>query len=176
MQLVAAIAAARAEDVARQAFAVHAHERRFGFRDLPFHEREMMGVIDRRAIHVQIEIAVIGRQFHHLLAHDQFLLQTAMGDQALDRADPQLVFFLELHQLRQTRHRSVVVQDFAEHTGRLQARQPRQIDCRLRMTGAPQNAAFLRAQRENVTRLHKILRHRISASRWCGWSRRDRAR
>ena len=135
-----------------------------------------MGVIHRRAIHVQIEIAVIGRQFHHLLPLDQFLLQTAVGDQTLDRADAQLVFFPELHQLGQTRHRSVVVQDFAKHAGRLQARHPGEIDRRFRVTRAAQHAAVLRAQRKNVTRLDKILRHRSRPARWSGSSRRDRAR
>ena len=105
----------------------------------------MMGVVHRRAIHVELEIAVIGRQFHDLLAHDQFFAQSAISDQALDRADAQLVLFLELHQLRQPRHRAVVVQDFAEHPGRLQAGHARQIDRRFGVAGAAQHAAFLGA-------------------------------
>ena len=52
-----------------------------------------------------------------------------MRDQTLDRADPQVVLFPELHQLRQARHRPVVVQDFAKDSGGLQASQPGQIDC-----------------------------------------------
>ena len=136
----------------------------------------MMGVIQRRAIQVQIEVAVIGRQFHDLFAYDQFFAQTAVRDQALNRADAQLVFFPELHQLGQARHRSVVVQDFAKHAGRLQARHPRQIDRRFGVTRAAQDAAFFRPQGEDMARLDKIVRTAISDARWFGWSPRDRAR
>ena len=118
-----------------------------------------MSVVHRRAIHVQFEIAVIGRQFHHLLAHNQLLAQPAMRDQTLDRTNAQLVLFLELHQFRQARHRPIVVQNFAKHAGRLQPRHPGEIDRCFGVTGAPQNAAFLRSQGEDMTRLDEILRH-----------------
>ena len=117
-----------------------------------------MRVVHRRAIQVKIEIAVIGRQFHDLLALDQFLAQPAVSDQTLDRADPQLVFFPELHQLRQSRHRPVVVQDFAKHAGWLQTRHAREIDCRFGVSRAPQHAAFLRPQRKDMPGLHEIVR------------------
>lgn len=137
---------------------MHPDQRRLALRDLPFHKRQVMRVIDGRAIHVEIEIPVIGRQFHHLLAHDQLLAQATMRDQTLDRADPQLVFLFELHQLRETCHRAVVVQDFAKHAGRLQPRHPREINRRFSVASPAQDATFLRAQGENVTRLDEVLR------------------
>ena len=69
-----------------------------------------------------------------------------------------LCFLPELHQLRQPRHRPVVIQDFAKHAGWLQTRQTREIDCRFGVPGAPQHAACLRAQREDVPGLHEIIR------------------
>ena len=93
----------------------------------------MMRAVQRRAIEMQIEVAVVRRQFHDLLRLDQFFLEASVRDQALDRADAQPVFFAELHQFRQTRHGPVVVQNFAENAGRLEPRHPRQIDRRFRM-------------------------------------------
>ncbi len=50
-----------------------------------------------------------------------------MRNQTLDRANAQTVFAFELHQLRQTRHCSIVVQNFAENAGWLQSGQPCEI-------------------------------------------------
>ncbi len=66
MQLRPAIAAARAEHVAGQTFAVDAHQNIFLPGHLAAHERQMMLAVGFRAIQMQIEIAVIGRQFHGL--------------------------------------------------------------------------------------------------------------
>ena len=68
MKLISAIAALRAEDVAGQAFAVHTHERRLVRRNSSLHEREVVRTIQDRAIKMQVEIAVIGRQPNDLFA------------------------------------------------------------------------------------------------------------
>ena len=47
VQLIAAIAAPRTENVACETFTVDADESRFGLRNFAFHEREMMGVVHR---------------------------------------------------------------------------------------------------------------------------------
>ena len=73
MQLRAAIAAARAEDIAGQTFAVDAHEHVLLPGDVAAHEREMMLAVDLGAIQMQIELAVIGGHLHDLDALDQFL-------------------------------------------------------------------------------------------------------
>ena len=153
VQLIPAIAAPRTEDVASETFAVNADQRRAVLRDLAFDQREMMRAVELRSVKMQIEIAVIGRQFHHLFRFDKFLRQTPMRDQALDRADPQPMFLPELHQFWEARHRPVVVQNFAENSGRLQTGHSRVIDRGFGVTGAPQDAAILRAQRKDVTGL-----------------------
>ena len=60
----------------------------------------MMHPVEQRPIQMQIEVAVIGRQFHHLLELDQFLALAPVSDQTLDGANPEAVFFTKLHQLR----------------------------------------------------------------------------
>ena len=176
VQLISAIAAARTEDIAGETFAVHAHERRFVFGNLSFYEREVMRAIEFGTIKVQLESAVVGRQRNNLFAFDQFLPHAPIRDQALDRANAQPMFFLELHQLRQARHRSVVVQNFAKHAGRLQSREARQIDRGFGVAGAAQNTAVFCAQRENVAGLNQISRASISGRQLSESLPNDRAR
>ena len=119
-----------------------------------------MRAVEFRTIKMQIEIAVIGRHFHDLFALDQFFPHPPMRDQTLDGANAQAVFFAEPHQLRQTRHRAVVMQNFAEHPGRLQSGHGGKINCRFGVTSAAQDAAVLRSQRKDMAGLHQIIRLR----------------
>ena len=52
----------------------------------------------------------------------------------------------------------------------------RKIDCRFGVAGASQYSAVFRAQRENVTRLHEIVRRRFRIGDRLEWSPRDHAR
>ena len=99
----------------------------------------MVDAIEGRAIEMKIEVAIIGRELHDLLRFDELFREPAMSDQALDSADAQAMFLPELHQLRQPRHRSVIVQNFAENPGRLESRHPREIHGRFRVTGATEH-------------------------------------
>ena len=121
----------------------------------------MMRAIERGTIKMEIEIAVVGRQFHHLLALDQFFFQPPISDQALDGADAEAVLFLEFHQLRQPGHRAVIVQDFAENTGGLQTSHAREIDRRFGVPRTSKDAAVLRAKRKDVTGLDQVVRGRF---------------
>ena len=107
---------------------------------------------------MQIEIAVIRRHFHDLFALDQFFADPTMRDQTLNGANAEAVFFTEPHQLRQTRHRAVVMQNFAEHPGRLQSGHGGQINCRFGVTSAAQDAAVFCSQRKDMAGLHEIIR------------------
>ena len=111
---------------------------------------------------MQIEIAVIRRHFHDLFALDQFFADPTMRDQTLNGADAEAVFFAEPHQLRQTRHRAVVMQNFAEHPGRLQSGHgaPDQLPLRCDQRGARRRRLLLAKERHGrVARDH-------SARRW----------
>ena len=87
MQLRTAIAPARPEDIAGQAFAMDAHQHVLAPRDLAFHERQMILAIDLRTIQVQGELAVGRRHLHDLDPLDELLDRTPVLDQRLDGAD-----------------------------------------------------------------------------------------
>ena len=57
-----------------------------------------------------------------------------------------------------TGHRAVVVHDLADHAGRGEAGQPRQVDRGLGVAGALERAAVARHQREDVAGRHDVLR------------------
>ena len=71
------------------------------------------------------------------------------------------MFFSELHQFREPRHRPIVVQDFTEDARRLESGQARQIDRRLGMPSAAEDAPVLGAKRKDMSGLNQILRRRF---------------
>ena len=127
----------------------------------------MVPPIELRAIQVQIEVAVVSRQLHDLLQLHELFAKTAIGDQTLDRANPQTMFFAKLHQFRQTRHCAIGVQNFAKHSRRLQARHCCQIDSGFGVPGhrttLPRvpHASVLGAQGKYMARLAKVLWRRF---------------
>ena len=116
----------------------------------------MVPFVNGGAIEVQFEFSIVGWQGDGLLALDELFLFAAIGDQVLNAADFQPVLFLELEQLGQPGHRAVLVEDFADDGGGIEARQAGQIDGGLRVTCAPQDATRFALQREDMTGLHKI--------------------
>ena len=110
---------------------------------------------------MKIEIAVLSRQFDHLFQLNQLFTHAPMRDQALDRANPQVVLLAKFHQLGQARHRSVIVQNFTKHTSRLQSGHAGEIDRCFSMPGAAQHPTIFRPQSEDVSRLNQILGRRF---------------
>ena len=158
LKLGAAIAPQGAKDVAGEAFAVDADERGFFRVDVAFHQRKMVRVVHDRAVHVQIEIAVIGRELDDLFALDEPLVFAAVGDEILDGCDFEPVLFLESHQLGHAGHRSIVVHDFADDPGGLQPCELGEIDGGFGVARALENASFFGLEREDVPRLDESLR------------------
>src|SRR4030095_11887639 len=101
--------------------------------------------IDLRAIQMQIEITVVGWQFHDLLEFYEFFAFPSVRDQALDRANAQSMFVAELHQLWKTRHGDVGVKKLADHPRLLEACHSRQIHSSLGVTRAPQHTTVFSA-------------------------------
>src|SRR5579859_2971478 len=62
----------------------------------------------------------------------------------------------ELLQVRNARHGPVVVHDFADDAARPESCQPRQIDHRLSLSGANENAAFAGAQWKDVAWTYQV--------------------
>ena len=63
-----------------------------------------------------------------------------------------LVLGGELLELRPARRRAVLVQDLADHAGRREPGEPREVDGGLGMPDALEHAAVARAQRKHVAR------------------------
>ena len=74
----------------------------------------------------------------------------AVADQVGHRDHLQVVADAEFHQLGHARHGAVVVHDFADDAGGREAGQAGQIHGGFGLAGAHQDAAFARAQGENV--------------------------
>jgi hypothetical protein len=71
----------------------------------------------------------------------------------------------EFHQLRNARHRSVVVHDFANHPGVIKAREARQVHGSFGLSGAHQHAAIARAQGVDVSGPREIFGMGVRAGR-----------
>ena len=160
LQLRPAIAAARAEHVAGEAFALHANERAAAGVHAALDEGEVVLAVDRGAIEVQVELAIISRHVDDLLAGDKLFAFTAKLDELLDGTDLEFVFFREATQLRQAGHRAVVVHDLANDPHRPAAGESGEIHCRLGVAGALQHTPAAGAQREHVPRLHQVVGQR----------------
>ena len=87
LQLRSAIAAARAEHVAGEAFAVHAYECAAARVHAAPDEREMVLIIDGGAVQMQIEFAEVGGHGDEFLAGNEFFTFAAVLDELGNAAD-----------------------------------------------------------------------------------------
>ena len=161
VQLRPAIAAFRGKDVAGQAFAMDADQGGLVRIDIAFDEGKMVTIVHRRAKQMQLEIPIVGWQGNGLLALDELLPLSPVGNQILYAANLEAVLLLEFEQLRQSRHRAVFIENFADDRRRIETGQPGEVDGGLRVTGPPQDPSRTALQRKHVTRLHQVRRHGI---------------
>src|SRR5437773_12511561 len=68
-------------------------------------------------------------------------------------------------EIRDARHRPVLLHDLAHDAGGNQSGKTREVDCGLRLTGTHEHAAVARTQREDVTRLDEIVRRTLRIDR-----------
>ena len=165
LELLAAVAAQRVEDVAGEALRVDAHEHVLGAVDVAAHERDVRLAGQLLAERDGGELAVLGRQAHRRAALDELLVATAVLDQVGDRDHLQPVPLAVRDEIGHARHRPVVVHHLADDTGRSQTGEARQVDGRLGLADPLEHAAGLGAQREDVTRLHEIAVRRVGVDR-----------
>ena len=118
----------------------------------------MLLVTEELAVGHRLELAEIGRKSHGDHALDELLPPAPVLDEVGDGDHLQVVPLAERREVGHTGHRPVVVHDLADDARRVEACEPCEIDRRLGLTGAPQDAAPFRAEREDVTRLHEIVR------------------
>ena len=168
-ELLAAVAAQRVEDVAGEALGVHAHHHGLAAlgrrRDVALDQRDVVLVVDQRAVADHVELAVLGRQVRLGDALDELLGAPAVLDQVGDRDHLQAVALAVRDQVLDPRHRAVVVHDLADHRGRDQARETREVDARLGLPGALEHAAGACLEREDVPGLHQVVGLRARVDR-----------
>ena len=152
VELVAAVAAQRVEDVAGQALGMDADEHVVGALDVAVHERDVVLARQLLAEGDRLELAVLRRQPDGDLARDQLLVAAPVLDQVGDADELQLVARAVRDQVGDAGHRPVLVHDLADDPGGVQAGQAREVDRRLGLARAAQDAAVAGAQREDVAR------------------------
>ena len=158
LELLAAVAAERVEDVAREALGVDADEHVVA--DLSQHESEVVAAGERLAKGDRVEGAVLRRQAHGHDALDELLRPPPILDQVGDGDHPQPVLLAVRHEVRDAGHRPVLVHDLADDAGRDEPGEPREVDRRLGLAGTDEHAAVPRAQRKDVAGLDEIVRRR----------------
>ena len=145
--------------------------------DVALDEREMRRVGELVAEHRHLERAATGVNGTIADALDQPLVLRAIVDEVGDRADFQAMLLGERDQVGQSRHRTVVAQDLADHRRRREPGQRGEIAASLGVTGAHEHAAFLRHDRKNMTGLDDVGRLRAGRDsdldRPCAIRRRD---
>src|SRR5688572_25626844 len=105
---------------------------------LSLHESKMVFTIELALIEVQVELAVVRRQLDHQLALDEFLTLLTIADEALDAAYFQIMGLGEFHQVRQSGHGAVIIENLTNHGSGLNASKVGQIHRCFGVSGAAQ--------------------------------------
>src|SRR5262245_13038834 len=141
-----AIAAGRTEYVPHQAVRVHANEYwRGALVDVPTNKRDVrLATIHLAFIRHQSELAVKSSDQCFSYAVNVALVRHAIAYEFGNGEHLHLMLTAESDEVRDARHRSIVLHDFANNAGRNHAREPCQINSRLGLPGSNQNATFPR--------------------------------
>ena len=91
-------------------------------------------------------------------ALDELVVPAPVGDQVGDRDHLQPVPRAVALEVGDARHRPVVVHDLADHAGRVEPGEAREVDRRLGLPGALEHAAGLGLEREHVAGLDEVAR------------------
>ena len=140
------------KQVARHALRVDADQRGNTGLDVAHDQGQVQSRIDGRAVGHEAEEAEPRREFDFDLSPHQLLVEPAIRDQVGNRHQFQVELVREASELRQPRHRPVVIEDLAEHARGVEPRKAAQIHGGFGMSGPLQHAALLRLEREDVPR------------------------
>ena len=150
---------AKAQNVLKLMQRMGAHQNRLGRGDVTLGQHDMLDPFGHIGEDAHGPGAAIGRGDLRAAAFaHEVVVAAAIGDEVGNGADLQLVLAGEFHQFGQPRHGAVVIHDLADHARRVQARKAADIGRGLGMTGADQDAAVARAQREDMARRCDVLR------------------
>lgn len=144
---------------------MHADENRLVGIDLTQHQGHMIDMIDVVLEDDRLELAKPGWHVRDGRAMHELLGSQSIGNQIFDRDDLEIMFFCEDDEVWQSRHRPIVVHDFADHTRRTTARQTSQVDRAFGLADAPKHTARPGTDREYVTRANDIGRLCVRSDR-----------
>ena len=136
---------------------MHSHQRIIRCLQVALHERNVHGAIDQVVVAVHREAAV--RRIDRLLEYpfDVALFLEPVTNQVGDRTDANTALARKALEVRPARHAAVFVQDLDDHGGRFEPGKPREIAAGFGMPGTRQDAARLRHDGENMTRLAEVV-------------------
>ena len=141
MELASAVAAAGAEDIPREAFAVDAYQCGFFRRDFPVDQGQVEGPVQLGFIEMAGEVSVVRGHVDGFHQADLFFLGAAVFNKLSDGAGFQAVFPLEGSQIPDAGHGAVFLHDFTTDAGRLEARHADEVDGGFRVACPPQDSA-----------------------------------
>ncbi len=158
-----------AEDIVGQVLAVQAHRHALPIADLTENQRQMLHRIEGRRIGDAPRRADGGGDIEGAGALHQPLARLPVGDEGIDRDDPEIMLAGEFQHVLAALHRAVVVDQLGNDAHRWQACQAGEIDGRLGVAGAHEHPAALGHQRKDMAGPHEIAGRRH-------WRWRARAR
>ena len=139
----------RSQNVVENVDGMHTHQHRFGCRDIALHQCDVFGILDSIEIDHQLEFAAgLGLDLGFDCAMNEIVVTAPIGDEVGDSRDLEPVKLRKLNEVRQPRHRAVIVHDLADDAGRIETGKPRDIDSRLGVPRTHQNTAIPRHQRK----------------------------
>ena len=104
----------------------------------------------------RLELTVHGRNARLASAVHQDFIRHSITDQVRDRNYLQTMLQGELLQVWQASHRTVVVHDFANHSGGNEACDSREVDYRFGLTRPHKDTTVACTKRKNVTRPREV--------------------
>ena len=156
-ELVAAIAAEGAEDVAGEAGAMDADERGFGVY-FAFDDGDEGFGFDFGFVGIDFELAVFGGEVDRAsFAFDEGLGASAVGDEVFDRNDFEAVFGgIGFEAAIEAEHFAVVADDFDADSDGFGVAEGAEIYGSFSVSGASEDSAFFGAEDEHVSGAHEV--------------------
>ena len=160
LQLGSAVTAARAEDVAGQAFRVHPHEDGVTAAHIAPDQRQVLDPVEHRLVGVDGGGPVRRRQGRRAAVEDELLPPAPVGDQFVDGDDHEAVLGGEPGEVGAAGHLPIGPDQLAEDAGGGEAGQGGEVDGGLGVAGPAQHPAGAGPQGEDVAGSGEVARSR----------------
>ncbi len=151
VELFAAVATVRAENIASRTRRMNTDQDRLTLFPFTLNQRHMLQTIVDLSERDKAEIAIFSRHLHLFATFNSTFATQAVGNKVAygDNLDTEL--FSHLQQVRHTRHSTVLIHNFNEAGRRVQSSKAGQINSSLSMSGTGQDTLVLRIERMDVS-------------------------